>query len=198
MIVNDIILEKHYSGPLYHSTLYRYAIKILKSGKFKLSYYGHNLYQFSFSRSKNNYYRQAYVNDVVFVLDGSYYKTGEKFKAEPFDFFAKDPSMKAGPSRGEAEERIIAAQEYIKAKGLQEIHVQVNVGENGPSHYENLIDINQLTKEKNIPTYYYDGLMQRNDYQLLNKKKAFTNLRKLFVKYNYVNPETGVFFKNHG
>ena len=105
MVVN----EKHYAGPLYHSTHYGPAITILKTGDFKLSWYraadgktDESLYQFSFSRVKGNYYRKTYVNDVVFVLDGRHYTTRGKFRAEPFDFFAPDPSMKAGPSRGEA------------------------------------------------------------------------------------------------
>ena len=95
MIIRELINEKHYSGPLYHSTGYGQFVDILNQGIFKVNHtqgmersirshpamFGTDdksmqrvskLYYFSASRDKLNTFRKDTGMVATFVLNTDY------------------------------------------------------------------------------------------------------------------------------
>ena len=194
--VNQIISEKHYTGPLYHATTIQAAKHILKTKTFKLSdatgreeykiqkHFKRDKfkYYFSVSRSLGNSYR-AWHN-VTFVINPGYFTNSNMYYMEPVDWPHHhgyiDTEIKA---RSESEERIWSVNRNIPViDSTIEIHV------NYPGHWRptsmkgsNSYDIvNVLAHEYNIPIYFYNT--DKNAYILHNKNKAITNLDKLEIK----------------
>ena len=198
MKLDNVIVEKHYVGPLYHSTSYEFGLSILESGHFKLvgpvypykSYSkkgGKTMFWMSVSRNKLNSFRDFYYNDVVFVLDGNMITRDKNIKLKPIDYFAPSSiAANAYPDefqRTEAEERLYAyTEELVHKPFLLEIHV------NAPKFktYDSAVSekISVIANKLGIPIYFYKN-RNSSDFQLLNKK----NTKNVFIDENNVNQE---------
>ena len=154
MKVNQIISEKHYSGPLYHATDWTHLESIIKSGEFKLRMpYGkdanlqHDLmkgknqtdrykYFFSASREKLNAYRLNLKLQITIVIDGGYYSRLPNTIVMPVDHVSywsdetRHSTMghEENPwrNRVESEERIWSKNNRLPLDGIIEIHALTN------------------------------------------------------------------------
>ena len=198
MKLNNVIVEKHYIGPLYHSTSYESGLSILESGHFKLvgpvypyktysKRAGKEMFWMSVSRDKMNSFRNFYHNDIVFVLDGNMITRDKNIRLKPIDYFAPtDIAGLAYPDefqRSEAEERIYSYnKELIHKSFLSEIHV------NAPRFktYDSMVSekISVMANKLGIPIYFYKN-RNSSDFQLLNKK----NTKRVFIDENNGNQE---------
>ena len=207
MRFNDfkLLTEKHYSGPLYHSTSLHSALDIIEQNQFLLSMIwdpdgdeagisNFNIvekgykYFLSTSREKLNSYRTTDVNYIVtFVLDPKYYNNIGNTMIKPVSFMGylhghdyKKHGMKLQNLRSESEERVISKHEKIPADNIIEIHIRVVSNNNSGKK--------SLAYERYYNKYLKlaDMLKKRNiqsyyykdkkDYISMNKNKAGTIL----------------------
>ena len=184
MKVDNLLKEKHYSGPLYHSTTWRGGEGIMRSGMFKLSNAGNNVddrerqllnrqdrkykYYLSLSRDKQNIFRQQDEFKVTFVLDGSYYNS--RYHLLPVDYSSVNPIVR---KREESEERLWHTENSIPAKNIVECHIYIELDSTyiEPDEAESAIYIEKKCREKGIKTYYY---AEWKPFVQLNKKRSGT------------------------
>ena len=125
------INEKHYRGPLYHSTIIDAAVKILDTEVLKMSSTAHEVrvnkaapkgyeYWLSVSRDKNNSYKKN--RQVTFLLDTDYLDKSNAYVIKPVEYFGSGKKY-----RTEAEERIFGRKNYIDTDVIVETHVDCNV-----------------------------------------------------------------------
>ena len=183
MLVNDVILEKHYKGPLYHVTVLSYAEKILEEQRVILTNAGGSdielnyqnpkkpqyHYFFSTSRSKIHAYRKRdqieLYKKATFVIDPS--KLPRNVAFAQVNYWGSKHA--AYPIGQESEERIWSDQEELPINFIIETHV-LETDLKLKQAKKDIIYIAKLSEEKNnIPCYIYDN---NNSYALLNKRKA--------------------------
>ena len=186
MQISDIILEKHYTGPLSHATSISIAKRIADTGKVLLSYAGdpgynasiesktlqrkskENKYKYylSTSRNKLNDYRQTqYGLYATLILDSNFFKNNPNYIVEPVDYFYYsggsgrniDMDWFNDRRRGEAEERIWGKVDHAPLECISELHTFVLYG-NSIATIEELMGTYKKFSEANIKTYYYDNL----------------------------------------
>ena len=192
MIINNLLKEKHYSGPLYHSTTWWGGEGIMRSGMFKLSNAGNNVddrerqllnrqdrkykYYLSLSRDKQNIFRQQDEFKVTFVLDGSYYNS--RYHLLPVDYSSVSQIIR---KREESEERLWHTENSIPAKNIVECHIYIDSTYIEPDEAESAIVIEKKCREKGIKTYYY---AEWKPFVQLNKQRSGT-------LQPYILPKTG-------
>lgn len=178
MQISDIILEKHYTGPLSHATSISIAKRIADSGKILLSYAGEGSIEFktlqrkskenkywyylSTSRNKLNDYRKTqYGLYVTLILDSNFFKNNPNYIVEPVDYFyysgGNDTDWFNERRRGEAEERIWGKVDHAPLECISELHTFVSYG-SSIATIEELMGTYKKFSEANIKTYYYDNL----------------------------------------
>ena len=185
-IVEGNLFEKHYSGPLYHSTTYMNASNIIKDGSFRLSDATHEeahyeekrhipgkgyVYYLSTSRMKDDEYTRSTLKNVTFVLDPRKLQQSG-YKINQVNYF-RNPSH-----RDEAEERVWSRDDRIPLKGLvTEIHMLMESydeqsDDDGVDYWmEAQGDLVHYSMKTGIPVYMYPS----------NQKKAFFKLNKKFA-----------------
>lgn len=207
MNIKELLQEKHYSGPLYHITS-RIAIKDmlskkrLKFGKLKDSneqkiskMSGGFNYFFSTSRSVKNHYMMSLLRDpemndhgVIISLNAEYF-IHNGFKMSPVSYYGveflghEDEDTLPDDfyyKRKEGEERIFGKERINSidpSKAFSEIHIlnKSKISELGVLNIY-IIPIEKLCQSYDIPLFIYNNL---NDWQLLNKNKAFRSLNDL-------------------
>ena len=184
MLVNDIILEKHYKGPLYHVTMISYAMDILEDKKiiftnseeseiewkYKNNKKPNNIYYLSTSRSKLNAFRNLksidLYNSVTFVIDPN--KINQNMAFSQVNYWGDEYG--AYPIGQESEERIWSNKESHPIDFIVETHIfqkELNL----PFARKETIELAELSeKGNNIPCYIYTDVKQ---YAVLNKRKAY-------------------------
>lgn len=211
MKVDNLLKEKHYSGPLYHSTNWAGGEGIMRSGVFKLSSaQGSHIsnamktfdtrerkllnrrergyaYYLSLSRDKQNVFRQTDALPITFVLDGSYYNS--RYHLLPVDYSSVSKFV---TKREESEERLWHTQNTIPAKNIIECHVFID-SFNEFDEDDTAILIEKKCREKGIKTYYY---AEWKSYVQMNKKRSGTlqpyilpKDRNRYVKVDYNNKD---------
>ena len=201
IMLESVITEKHYSGPLYHATRLNAATNIFSLGSLKLNinYISdhdkkHNLkgskfrYYLSTSRSKTGSYRYRRYDtgsfevnhNVLIVINPSKIVNDNNYYLSSMDYFSTGANKKTGYS--EAEERIFSNEKMIRINDLvSEIHILKDMWPNTP-HDESKRDYEpQINKQiaevvkgaqkYNIDVYTYD-MKDRNSFITLNKNKA--------------------------
>ena len=196
-----ILTEKHYSGPLYHSTGVDYLSQILSTGYFILSKTnekypiekhfskqitkGYNStnkgfpYFMSFSRDKNNSYKK--YNAATLVLDPSNYNNNSNFKLIPVDYHEFYPDEYTVSRRSEAEERLWSKIHKISANNILEIHVNISITGDSMGLFDMIRHIEEKTIAKSIPLFLYGnefGKFDNGGYNILNKRKAAKSLEE--------------------
>ena len=179
MQISNIILEKHYTGPLYHATSIPITKRIADTGKLLLSYAGEPgknsstelktlqrkskekqfKYYLSTSRNKLNDYRKQSGLYVTLIFNPNFFKNNPNFIIEPIDFYyyASDKEWFDKNRRGEVEERIWGRVDYAPLDCVIEMHTLINYDSHDITT-ENLITPYKKFNEMNIKTYYYDNL----------------------------------------
>lgn len=184
MLVNDVILEKHYKGPLYHVTIISFATRILKDqeiifsnsqeseieAKYRSGRRPDNIYYLSTSRSKLNSFRNLesieLYKQATFVIDPN--KLTQEMAFSQVNYWGD--KYASYPKGHESEERIwskkqahpidFIAETHILQKDLELIMVK-----------KEAIEVADLSEKKNnIPCYIYSDVKQ---YAVLNKRKAY-------------------------
>jgi GNAT superfamily N-acetyltransferase/8-oxo-dGTP pyrophosphatase MutT (NUDIX family) len=162
------------SDIVYHKTLLDPALSIIQEDKFRLSSYTHSKsdrlreshwYYLSTTRSVTGFKPDARTFGVCLVLDGR--KLGQKYKAEPLDYW------EAGPQGSEQEDRVWSNSPTLDqaSKYISEIHVNIDGTEGWPNYnwQSKLRKLVLEAKKKNIDLYLYDD---NKAFNLLNKSKA--------------------------
>ena len=188
-IVEGNLFEKHYSGPLYHSTSYRSASSIVEQGFFYLTnirwseageekegkWAPSNGYKYflSTARMKNDLYKKLNALNVTFVLDPSSLPHGD-YKVRQVNFFDNSKG------RGESEERIWSKKDRIFLKGfVTEIHMLMesydDQSEEDKVDYwkDAQNDLIHYAMQNRIPAYMYPK-NQHQAFLQLNKKYAYS------------------------
>ena len=191
------LLEKHYTGPLYHSTKLFNGAEIVKTNKFELAGYwtddvfvtfdkskGYEFY-LSVSRSKRNSFKNYHITEMTFVLDSSYFmKKG--FKIKPTDYFGDEEggvNSKESPRRAEVEERIWSRKEVIPADSIVQAHINLkdcvfnrfryySLDESGRNKIKIEIMEQIETITRLVHTYIYPST---SSYNMLDTKRALNH-----------------------
>ena len=185
---NLLLLEKHYTGPLYHSTSYTQAMQIVQDGFFKLSdaitrvSFNPELetkhmpskeyrYFLSTARTKNDTFKRYMRQQVTFVLDSAKYNN-KGFTVRPVNFFTNDEAKNK-----ESEERIWSKNPTVGIDNILEIHVLLNAydenDETGQSAKDAPGILSSYGKENGIPVYIYPSSAKR-EFDTMNKQYAYT------------------------
>jgi hypothetical protein len=156
-----------YLGELYHFTNTSDAVKILTTGKIKLttnlgtgSDQGATPYYFSMTRSKIGHYHVDNPQGTVLVLDPDYLtKYG---KVQPLDYWGRE-FRKVAPKQNEMEERLWSHKQFVSlpsppTKLIKAMHVLVNPNDSwgGRFHY-NVRRLWIKAKQNHIPFFFYNN-----------------------------------------
>ena len=179
MQLNDmLLLEKNYTGPLYHITTAESAKNILLSQHFIFSNAmpkederkhipkkGYK-YFLSTARSLHSDYRTDSEFPVSMTLDTRYF-TEKEFIIRPLDFFPDSKTY-------ESEERIWSKKQKVSADCIREIHVFLPDLEENPSHRNitdriKVINLLGIIKKTEKDYYIYNNY---NSYIIHNKRQA--------------------------
>ena len=179
MLVNDILIEKHYSGPLYHVTDSESAIKILKDSEFMFTnalgsfserrFIFDKEYKYFMSTSRSKVHGMRNKIDVLFyattfVLDPSWFANKKEYIINPL-WFGYEATV--SPEYKESEERIWSNKQLHSIDSIRETHCLFL--KKDEANYNNLKKIRLLCERNNMPCYFYNDV---NSYLMLNKKKA--------------------------
>ena len=143
----DLLFEKHYTGPLYHTTGHNQTEGILNARHFYLKDVAEDLtlakiketpmynklynagyqYYLSVGRAKINEFTKASRYKIVFVLNSNYFMNRPEYKLIPIDYFYghkwvqyDNPNVKR---KRESEERIWSKSDKISIDCVVEMHM---------------------------------------------------------------------------
>ena len=175
-IVENILNEKHYTGPLYHATRMSQGMQILKDGYFLLASASSRgsieiemipkksyIYYLSTSRSLINYFFNsgggASALDLVFTLNPQFY-TNNNCIIRPVNYFSE-----LGPRAKELEERIWSKTNEISTKGITHCNLYNGAYPN-PEKLEE--QFTELCNKQGIKFHSYDDY---DDFKVLKKTR---------------------------
>ena len=183
--VNDILIEKHYTGPLYHATGPGAALSIFNMGQFQLgvNYIGGPFskanksvdnfgYYMSTSRDKLGTYRvgSRLKLTALFVINPNNFNQHD-IMALPYDDFGGHGKIRGA---SEAEEMILSKKDFIPIDGVVEQFHYYNPYPEKPESAATFILQklkDAISNYPNIEYYYYSHKKVRH-FKMLDTRKA--------------------------
>ena len=174
MRAKEFIIERNYSGPLYHmtrmDTLHIIMHDGLKFGHVYRDIKNHTIkdykYVLSTSRTLTNTYTKTRKYDVSLVLNAAYFNQKD-FIIKPVNFYSNMYHYEQNKKTNESEERIWSKEQYHPISCISEIHIQINI-----RFFDNdIFPLMESIIDSGINYYIY---YEVKDFMLHNKRKSMT------------------------